>query len=258
MRFSACIEWLFAECGERLADRVAPAAAAGFSAVEFWNWRGRDLAAISAAAQDCGVEIAGICAEPQGQLTDPDAHAAFFPALEASIAAAKSLRAEFVIVQTGQNRPGVPHGEQVDAVVQALAHAARLAEGQPVTLVLEALNTKVDHPGYFLDDTALAADIVRAVGHPKLGLLYDRYHAAVMGEEIGYGLSDALEQVLHVHIADLPGRGEPGSGNIDWSRELRWFADHLPKVRIGCEYQPTRATGQSLSLLAPWLGSEIN
>jgi hydroxypyruvate isomerase len=141
-------------------------------------------------------------------------------------------------------------------VIQALIGAARLAESQPVALLLEALNSKVDHPGYFLDDTAAATAIVRAVGHPRLGLLYDRYHAAVMGEEIGYGIADALDLVKHVHIADLPGRGEPGSGIIDWETEMRWFADCLPEVRIGCEYQPTRATEQSLSLLAPWLESE--
>ncbi|MDR1237965.1 MAG: TIM barrel protein [Propionibacteriaceae bacterium] len=256
MEFSACIEWLFAECGEQLTERIAPAAAAGFSAVEFWNWRGRDLAAIRAEAISCGVEIAGICVEPHGQLTDPNRQGEFLASLAESIEAASALGAGFVIVQTGQRRPGVSGAEQTEAVVQALKRAAQLAEGQPVALLLEALNSKIDHPGYFLDDTAAAATIVRAVGHPRLGLLYDRYHAAVMGEEIGYGIADALDLVKHVHIADLPGRGEPGSGTIDWKAEMQWFADHLPDVRIGCEYQPTIATGQSLSLLAPWLESD--
>ncbi|MDR0627644.1 MAG: TIM barrel protein, partial [Bifidobacteriaceae bacterium] len=182
------------------------------------------------------------------------ARSAFLGALAQSADAAEAAGARFLIVQTGAQRPGVARAVQRQAVVTALSVAAQSLEGRPVRLLLEALNDRVDHPGHFLTDTADAVGIVRAVAHPSLRLLYDRYHAAVMGERLGYGIDDALDLVEHVHIADMPGRGELGSGGLNWEGELDWIARHLPGVLVGCEYRPKVATDQSLTLLRRYLG----
>ena len=98
-----------------------------------------------------------------------------------------------------------------------LKQAAALAEAAGVMLLLEPLNDRVDHPGMYLVSAARGLDIVEAVDSPNLRLLYDLYHSTVMGEETEAVLAGRMHLVHHIQIADMPGRGEPGTGQIDWA-----------------------------------------
>ncbi len=243
---SGCVEWLFAEAGRRIEERIGPAAEAGFDAVEFWNWRARDVAAIADAAERAGVRVGAVCVEPQGVLTDPAGHDAFVEALTETLEVAVRLSGPVVVTHTGPVIRGVDRARQHASVVSALRRVARRAEDAGLVLAVEPLNDRVDHPGYFLTDTAEAVAVVAEVASPAVRLLYDRYHAATMGEPIGYGLAGHLDLVAHVHLADTPGRHEPGTGDIDWTGELRWIAQNLPGVPVGWEFQPTRDTGAAM------------
>ncbi len=255
MRISACVEWLFAEAGPRIEDRIGPAATAGFDLVELWNWRGRDVDAIADAAARAGVRVAAVCVEPQGVLTDPAGHPAFVEALTETLAVATRLGGPAVVTHTGPVQPGVDRARQRAAVVAALRGVARRAEDAGLVLALEPLNDRVDHPGYFLTSTGEAVGILREVDSPAVRLLYDRYHAAVMGEPIGDGLASHLDLVAHVHLADSPGRHEPGTGDIDWAGELRWLAENLPGVPLGWEFQPTGDSGTAMGAVRRALAS---
>ncbi|MDR1393815.1 MAG: TIM barrel protein [Bifidobacteriaceae bacterium] len=250
MKLSACIEVLFNEAGDDFADRVRAAAAAGLPAVEFWNWRDKDLAGIAAAAQDRTIQIAGFCVEPWGQLTDPASHNVFLAGLRETCAQAQWLGVNQLITQVGQTVAGVERAVQRDAVVAALKAAGPIVEDAGVTLLIEPLNDKVDHPGYFLTDTAEAVTILRRTGSPAVALIYDRYHAMAMGEPIGHGLEGNTDLIRHVHIADAPGRHEPGSGRADWPAELAWFKANHYDGFFGLEYWPTVETAKSLEHFA--------
>jgi hydroxypyruvate isomerase len=243
---SANLEWLFTEDAPTTADRVRAAAAHGLPAVEIWSWRDKDIPALAAALRDTGVVLQTMCTEPMGRLVDPATHGEFLAGLPESADVAERLGCPYLVVTAGDTLPGVPAGEQRAAVVAALTEAARLLEGREVTLLLENLNSRVDHVGTFLDDTAEVLSILREVGSPKVRLLYDAYHSWVMDERPEEVLADAGELLAHVQIADAPGRAEPGSGKVDFAHEITVLRELGYRGRLGLEYQPSTPTTDSL------------
>jgi hydroxypyruvate isomerase len=248
MKYSACIEWLFAEAGD-FPDRVRAAHRAGLDAVEFWLWTNKDIPALKAAVDETGIAVAGMVAEPMVPLTDPAQHDAFLEGLERSIDTARTLGAPALIAQAGADLPGRSRAEQRAALVSCLARAADVLKGSGVVLMVEPLNTRVDHVGYFLPSTTEGLDIIDEVNRPEIRLVYDIYHSAVMDEEISEVLAGRLDRVAHVHLADAPGRHEPGSGTMDWQRRLKWLADNGYRGLVGLEYMPTERTVKSLGAL---------
>jgi hydroxypyruvate isomerase len=245
MRYSACIEWLFATEEPDVANRVRAAKAAGLDAVEFWRFSNKDLGTIKQALDETGLTLAGILCEPITPLTNPESHAGFLEGVRTSLAAALQLGAKVIIAQAGDNQTGVARAAQHASIVKVLKEAAKLLEGSGVVLALEPLNDRVDHPGYYLTSTEEGLDIVDEVGRPEVKLLYDIYHAAVMGEAIEV-LAGRLDRVVHVHLADTPGRGEPGSGRMDYAERLEWLAAQGYDGLIGLEYKPSGPTVETL------------
>jgi len=243
--FSACIEVLFAEAGPPEA-RVRAAADAGFTAVEMWRWSDKDLDALGAALQETGLQLEGMVCEPLAPLVDPTHHGAWLEGLASSLAAARRLGAKALFVQSGDLRVGVPREEQRAALVQALRAGGALASGSGVRLLLEPLNTRIDHPGTFLDHTPEGLEIVHAVGLDEVALLYDIYHSVTMGETPQRVLAGEVAAIGHVHLADVPGRHEPGSGGLPWRSVVDWLEDQGYRGSIGLEYWPTNGTADSL------------
>jgi hydroxypyruvate isomerase len=248
-KYSACIEWLFEKEGPVFADRIRAAKSAGLDGIEFWRWSNKDVDAIKAALAETGLPLAGILCEPIARITDPDTHAAFLEGVRASMTAAVELGAPILIAQSGDDRPGVSRQVQHAALVKVLKDAADVLTGSGVVLALEPLNDRVDHLGYYLTSTVEGLDIVDEVDRPEIKLLYDIYHSAMMGEHIEDVLDGRLNRIVHVHLADTQGRGEPGSGNMDWQARLDWLADHGYTGFVGLEYRPTGSTEESLSFM---------
>ena len=263
-KYSACIEWLFADSlglpplpgtpeanivegmAVSFADRIRAAKAAGLDAVEFWHWSNKDLDAVKAALDETGMPLAGILCEPTAKITDPEMHPVFLEGVRSSLLAARKVGAPLMIAQAGDDRHGVPREKQHAALVKVLREAAELIKDSGVVIALEPLNDRVDHPGYYLTSTIEGLDIVDEVDRPEVKLLYDVYHSAMMGEHTEDVLDGRLDRVAHVHLADTQGRGEPGSGNMDWRWRLDWLADHGYAGLIGLEYRPTKGTIESL------------
>lgn len=243
---AANLELLFTEAGD-LPERIHAAADHGFTAVEMWGWRDRDASRLRAALDATGVELLSMIVDPKMDLTDPATHEDYLQAVDDSLAAARVLRPANLVVVAGDSIAGVPGAEQRSAVVSVLTRAAQLAQHSAVTLLLENLNSRVDHVGTHLDSVPAALSIIREVNSPKLRLLLDAYHAWTMEEDLSIELDDAMRLVGHVQIADVPGRGEPGSGKVDWIEKTRFFRDSGYRGRFGLEYFPTTETSASLS-----------
>lgn len=248
-RYSACIEWLFEKEAPVFADRIRAAKGAGLSGIEFWRSTAKDIDAIKAALDETGLAIVAILAEPPSQLVDPATHATFIEGLRASLETALRLGARAMIVTAGEERHDVPREVQHAAIVKVLREAADIVAGSGVVLALEPLNDRVDHPGYYLTSTVEGLDIIDEVDRPEVRLLYDIYHSAVMGEHIEDVLEGRLDRVAHVHLADTQGRGEPGSGTLDWQARLDWLAEQGYDGFVGLEYRPTGATEDSLGFM---------
>jgi hydroxypyruvate isomerase len=247
MELSPCLELLFTEAGADIGDRVRAAHAAGYSAGEIWSWREKDLDALERALQDTGMALQTMCTDPMTRIVDPSTHQEFLAGLQESIGLAERLHSPYLVVTAGDELPGVPRAEQRAAVVAVLQRAAALLAGHPVTLLLENLNSRVDHVGTFCDSTADVVSILREVNSPQVRLLYDAYHSLVMDEDPVDVLAGNMDLLGHIQIADAPGRHQPGSGQHDWAGLLGLFSRLGYRGRIGLEYRPTGDTINSLT-----------
>lgn len=217
MKLSACIEWLFADETDDIVARIRLAAESGLHGVEFHQWENKPIDAIVSALEETGLSLTSHIVEPRRSLVEPSEHGAFLDAVKTSLAAARRLGAPALVVASGFEIEGRSREAQRDAAIAVLKQAARMADDAGKTLLLEPLNTKVDHPGMFLRSAKDGLDIVERVGSPALRLLYDAYHSIVMGEEPAAALAGRMDLVGHVQVADAPGRGAPGTGGIDWT-----------------------------------------
>jgi hydroxypyruvate isomerase len=153
----------------------------------------------------------------------------------------------------GSARPAAPHlawAEQRANVVRGLSALAPLAEQEEITLLLEPLNTRVDHPGYFLDSAREGFAIVEEVGSPHVRLLYDIYHMEVMERDSTRTLLRHIPLVGHIHIADVPGRHEPGTGGLDFLQILREVAEAGYARAVGFEFSPRGGSDEALARIA--------
>jgi len=241
------IDLLFGEAGDCAADRVRAAAAAGFGAVEMWGPTGKDLGALKDALEQTGLKLTAQLAEPRTQfMIPPKNHAPFYAGLEQGVQIALQLGCPRIVVGSGTGFGGRKRQDQLDELVQIYTKAIELIDGSGTTLVLEPVNVRVDHPGALLDRTSEAVYVARGVESDQFGVLYDLYHSTVEGEDVELELANAAELIKYVQIADAPGRGEPGSGSIDWRARLAQLHASGYRGEIGLEYYPTVSSAQSV------------
>ena len=252
--YSACIDMLFTRETPDVAQRIRLAKAAGMDAVEFWLWSNKDLGAIEDALGETGLPLAGIVAEPFAELTRSTDHQRFLDGLAQSLEVAQRLGTTVMIAQAGPELAGVPRQSQHEALVEAMARSADVLAGSGVRLALEPLNTLVDHQGYYLHSTAEGLDIIDAVNRPEIALLYDLYHSMVMGEDTAAVLAGRVDRIAHIHIADHPGRNQPGTGKLPLKASLDWLTANGYAGYAGLEFKPTDETALALAETRAALG----
>lgn len=251
---AANLEWLFTEAGPDVGERVRAAHAHGFKEVEIWSWRDKDLDSLERALDETGIKLLSLIVDPKRALTKRSNHEAYLRDVRDSHDVAQRLDAAFLVTVAGNELKTEPRGEQYSAVVDVLTRAAEILDGSRVTLILEPLNTQVDHIGEFLSSTTEGLRIIREVGSPRVRLLLDAYHAFMMGEKLGPILEGSADLVAHVQIADVPGRHEPGTGHIDWASELNVLRGLGYSGSVGLEYLPTVGTVESLRAIESAVG----
>jgi hydroxypyruvate isomerase len=249
-QLSPNIELLFTEAGADYTARVRAAAAAGFGAVEMWGTLDRDIKSLAKALSYTGVTLTSVLAEPRTNFTLPSTDLGpFFDGLYRGVENARLLGAPRIVLGSGIGFPGAKRPQNLERLVEAFAQAVERTKGSGVKLVLEPVNTRVDHPGALLDRTADAVTVARAVNSASFGILYDLYHSVTEGEDPATELANAQDVLDYVQIADSPGRGQPGSGAIDWPASLAALRAAGYAGPIGLEYFPTVESGQSLEFI---------
>jgi hydroxypyruvate isomerase len=164
-----------------------------------------------------------------------------------SIEAAKFLGVPALIITTGQERDDISHTEQHQNVVNALRMAAPLFEKSGIIAVLEPLNIICDHKGYFLSSGYEAFDIIREVNSPSIKLLYDIYHQQITEGNLIPNIRNNINLIGHFHVADNPGRHEPGTGEINYKNVFTAIDELGYQGYIGLEYSPTIDAERSLA-----------
>jgi hydroxypyruvate isomerase len=236
---SVNIEYMFQEAGERLEDRIAAAAAAGYRKVEMFFTSGRDVPSLAKALSEHGVQMMSLLADPRTQLFNKETHGTFRDLFRQAAEDAVTLGCPNVVVGSGPGVPFMKRAVQLANVAEAVAGIVPIAEELGVTAILEAVNTRVDHPGVLFSQTEDAVSVINAVQSPRVRLLYDLYHSIVEGEDPAEQLAQHASLIEHIQIADAPGRGQPGAGAQDWSALLGLIRKAGYTGVIGVECYPT-------------------
>ncbi|MCL4541144.1 MAG: TIM barrel protein [Chloroflexi bacterium] len=223
---------------EPVEERIAHVARAGLPAFEFWNWQDKDLGAVASAAKRHRLAIASFSYRSPGALVDPAQHDAFLDHFDGVRRAADMLDCRTVIVTVGQERPGIPRADQHAAIVAALQRIAPRAEAEGLTIVVEPLNTLINHKGYYLSTSVETFQILTEVGSSAIKALFDVYHQQVTEGNITNNITTYFNQIGHFHIADNPGRYQPGTGEINYTNVLRHIEQLGYTGYVGLEYRP--------------------
>jgi hydroxypyruvate isomerase len=244
VRLSVCIDMIMTDIP--FLDRMERVKRLGYPAFEFWDWKSKDVDAIIRKKNELGLEIATIMGSGWKSLFTEDARKTFVSEIQASLGAAKRLGSKTLIVTTGFEDKRIPRAEQHAHYVTALKAAAPFAEQAQLTLVLEPLNTKVDHPGYYLQTAKEGFEILDEVGSPAVKMLFDIYHHQIMEGNVIQDITKNISKIAHFHVADVPGRHEPGTGEINYANVFRAIAATGYQGFIGLEFKPSGNAEESL------------
>jgi len=217
-------------------EKFALAAKLGFKAVEILDWTPADFFKAKEAIDRTGCALSAILVKSRDEakqalisndhgIVREDALDAFCDSISETLTAALAMECKNIVVTTGNEQYGVSRKVQHGNIVSALTAAAGIVAGSGVTLVLEPLNILVNHMGYFLTTTAEGAEIIDEVGSPQVKLLYDVYHQQITEGNLINNIRNNIGRIGHIHIGDVPGRNEPGTGEINYKNVFKAIAD---------------------------------
>lgn len=241
-----------------LIRRFEAARAAGFRAVEIQFPYDAPAAELDAARRDAGVDVALINV-PVGDFTAggpglaamPGREDDFRAALDQAMEYAAVLKPRCMNVLAGAPPADMPRERCTETLVRNLQHAASTMAGAGIVATVEAINTR-DRPGFFLASTADALAVIDWAAHPNLTLQYDLYHMQIVEGDLAATLEHHIGRIGHIQFADVPGRHEPGTGEINFDF-LFGTIDALDyEGWVGAEYVPSMATEETLGWFQPY------
>lgn len=216
LKMSAPISFFPGETSEEKLDAVA---AWGLPAYE-WLGPSGDFASLRKKADSLGLVLSctsGAGAIKPGQMVLPSDHDRLVEQFKQNVQMAHALNCTRLIGLSGNTRDDASFDEQTQNVIDCAKRLAPIAEQENVILVLEMLNPLVDHKGYFLTRTDHGVKIVKAVGSPNVKLLFDIYHQQITEGNVIRNLTENIDYIGHFHVADNPGRKEPGTGELNYT-----------------------------------------
>lgn len=238
-RFAPNIEMWWANTKLTPQQRIEEAARLGYSAVEMWPYENKDIDALVRACKQHNVQITQFTAWGfTPGLNDPKNHDRFVQKLEEACRIAHRLNCRMMCVVAGNDIRGMTQRQMHDNVITALRRGAPIAEKHDVTLILEAMNIRVDHKGHCLYGSEPTMRILNAVGSRHVKMLMDLYHAQITEGDLCGHIRENREQAVYYQIADHPGRNDPGTGEIHYARVLKQLHDIGYRGHVGLEFRP--------------------
>jgi len=232
-------------------DRLAKVAEAGYTNVElvgdeYRNWSAADFANANAARKRLGIHFdatAGM--EHAGHthgLADAAHRDAFLAELPQALTPMETLSIPAMIVLSGNVVPGLTRDAQHQSCIDSLKRAAEIIDGkqidgQPVRLLLECIDPE-ENPHYFLQSAAEGIEIIRAVNHPQVQFLYDIFHEQIAEGNLIEKLDKHIDVIGLIHVADVPGRHQPGTGEINYANIYRKLAELKYRHNVAMEFRP--------------------
>ena len=256
-RFAANLSMLFNEVD--FLDRFEAAASAGFKGVEYLFPYDYPAAELKSRLDKVGLTqvlhnlpAGDWAAGERGIACHPDRVNEFRTGVDKAIEYANTLDCRQLNCLAGILPAGVDAAEARTTFIENLTWAGERLKTAGITLLIEAINTR-DIPGFFLNGTQQALDIIHATGSSNIKLQYDIYHMQIMEGDLAPTIEKHLPMIRHLQIADNPGRHEPGSGEINYG----FLFDFLDRTGydgwVGCEYKPAGTTIDGLTWASKFL-----
>ena len=246
-----------------LLERAAAARAAGFEAVEFWwPWPDQpvpadsDVDAFVSSIENAGVQLVGLnffagelTGADAGVLSIPSRSTEFTDNIDVAVGLGERLGVKAFNALFGVRVDDATPQQQDELGRENIVIAARAADRIGATVLVEPVSGPKPYPLRTAADAVSVVDDVRAAGAANVGLLLDLFHLANNGDDVAAAITTYADRVAHVQIADAPGRGEPGSGDLDLDGHLAAIAETGYRGWVGLEYKPTTNTTESLAFL---------
>jgi hydroxypyruvate isomerase len=246
MKFCANVSILFKEVP--FLERFERAAAAGFAAVEFWWPAGEALDEVEAAIREAGLAVALFNFDAgempkgdRGLLSDPDRAHRFRQNVPVALDLARRIGCERLNALVGVQRAPGERDAQLRLAAENVAWAADEAAPLGIDITIEAVNTFENGP-YLLSTTRASAAFIETVARPNVRIQWDAYHMQRMEGNLVATFAEFAPRIAHVQIADSPGRGEPGTGEINFPFVLDAIDAAGYEGWVGLEYNPTADT----------------
>jgi hydroxypyruvate isomerase len=256
-QLAVCAETVFGDLP--FVERARRIAAQGF-AVDFWRWTEHDVEAL---AGDPTIRVSSFTGYIAGSMVHPDGLETFLEGIVRTVPIARKLRCRDLVLSTGEidNQGRIVHLIAASAITRwitaykGLCQIADLAEKHDLTYHLEPLNTKLDHAGYPLALVEDAARLIDEVGSPRIKLLLDIYHTQIQEGNVTQVIRDFGDRVGYVHVADVPGRHEPGTGEINYPHVVRALRDVGYRGTVAMEASPLGDPMQAMTRFRQLFGS---
>ncbi len=221
-------------------QRLEKVAEAGYHAVElvdeYKNWSPEDFRRASAKLRALGIVVDAMAGVWTG-IANPLAQAKFLTDLINFVPIAEQLECPAIIVLSGDRVDGLSREAHHQSCVENLKRAAEIADKQDLTLLLENIDQE-ENPKYYLTSVAEGFEIIREVNHPRVKFLYDFYHEQISEGNLIAKLEKNIAQVGLIHIADVPGRHEPGTGEINYASIYRKLVQLKYSGYVAMEFEP--------------------
>lgn len=251
-KFAANLSFLFTDTP--FVERFQRAAAAGFKGVEFlspYDYSAHDVAEW---AQDADIEtvlfnfaLGDWAAGDRGIACLPHRQGEFAESVEQAINYAMVLDCERLHCMAGLRPAGVTEDELTATFIANIQYAADRAATIGATVMIEPINSRVDMPGYWLDNIDKGFCLLEAVHRSNVKLQYDVYHAQIIAGDLACTLERNIDKIGHIQIADNPGRHEPGTGEINYPYLFNLLDRLGYDGWVGCEYKPLSSTEAGLA-----------
>lgn len=251
MKLSFCLETFYTDLP--FDERLECAKADGVEHIEFWEWRDKNSSIINTAMLRSGLQISNFSGNRRFGMIDRTDVDPFLVEILQSAGFAQQMNCPRIMLLTqplqadgrAKALPAYCRERGLDALVETCLKAVHIAVETGIDLVLEPLNDR-DHPDYFLQTSQDGFAVIRAVNHPKLKLLYDVYHMAMMGIDVLTDVEAHLPLIGYFHFADIPYRTEPGSGILPYDALMNLLHRSGYDGTIGFECYPAADAGPDL------------
>ncbi len=219
----------------------------GAEAIEFWLWSDKDIQKLKEIKNKLGLKILGFCVDSSDgarsecvfkNILTLGKKEEFLEALKETKKVYDELDAEYVIATFGDKNPGMSFEEQIDNVKACLEYVKPYLEAEGMKLLLEPINPE-ERPDYILPRAADGFEILKELGSHNIKMLYDIYHQNMTGDFDMVEITENIDYIGHFHIADVPGRNEPGTGNVDYQKIVEEIGKTAYRGSFGYEFFPT-------------------